>query len=62
MGHHGDGLRLGMEAAAELLVLRKLLLEYFDGDEAVQAVAARLVYDGHAAGADHLQYFVAIIQ
>ena len=62
MGHHGDGLRLGMEAAAELLVLRKLLLEYLDGDEAVQAVAARLVYDGHAAGADHLQYFVAIIQ
>ena len=62
VGEHGDGLRLGVEAPPELRVLRQLFFQYFNGDQTVQPVAARLVDDRHPARADHIQYFISVIQ
>jgi hypothetical protein len=45
-----------------LVVGGQIVPQYLDGVVAVQAVAQRLVYDGHAAVADTLQYLVAVIQ
>ena len=59
---HRHRLRLRVEAAAELLVLKQLFLQDLDGNEAVEAVASRLVYHRHAARADQLQDLIAIIQ
>ena len=59
---HRDGLRLGMEPAAELLILRELLLQNLNGNEAVEAVASGLIHNGHAARPDDLENFISIVQ
>ena len=51
-----------MEPAAEVGVVRQIAFQYFDGHKAVQPVAPCLIHVGHAAGADQLQYLVAIVQ
>ena len=62
MREHGDGLGLGMEAAAKLCILRQLVLEDLDGHQPVEPVTPRLIHHGHAAGSDHFQNLVAVIQ
>ena len=62
VGQHGYGLGLVVKTAAEFRVLRQILLEDFNGHQTVQAVAPRLVYHGHAAGADALQDFISIVE
>ena len=62
MREHGDGLGLGMEAAAKLRILRQLVLEDLDGHQPVEPVTPRLIHHGHAAGSDHFQNLVAVIQ
>ncbi len=58
----GDRLGFVVEPAAEVGVVRQIAFQYFDGHKAVQPVAPCLIHVGHAAGADQLQYFVAIVQ
>ena len=62
MRKHRNRLRLGMEPAAELLVLRQLTLENLYCHEAVEPVAARLVDNSHAARTDDLENFISIVQ
>ena len=62
VGQHGDGLGLVMEPAAELRVLRQVLLQHLDGHQAVEPVAPGLEYHRHAPGADDLQDLIAVIQ
>ena len=62
VGEHGDGLGLVVEAAAELRVLRQLLLEDLDGHQTVEPVAPGLVDHGHAAGADALQDLISVVE
>ena len=58
----GDRLGFVVEPAAEVGVVRQIAFQYFDGHKAVQPVAPCLIHVGHAAGADQLQYLVAIVQ
>jgi hypothetical protein len=62
VGEHGNGLRLGLEALLRLVVGGQIVPQYLDGVVAVQPVAQRLVYDGHAAVADTLQNLVAVVE
>ena len=62
MAQHGDGLTLRMEAAAELLVLRILILQNLDCYQPVQAVTSCFIYHGHAAGTDDFQNLVPVAQ
>ena len=62
MREHGDGLGLGMEPAAELGVLRQLILEDLDGHQPVQTMAPGLIDHGHAAGADDLENLIPMVQ
>jgi len=55
-------LRLRVKTAAEVLILGQAALEDLNRHQAVQPVTLRLVDDGHAAGADPLHDFIAIIQ
>ena len=59
---HGDGLRLRMEAAAELLIARELILEDLHGDQAVQTVIQCFIYNCHPACPDDLEDLIAVIQ
>ena len=56
--------RLGLivEPAAEIRVVRQVAFQYLDGHKAIQPVAPGLIDIGHTAGADQLQYFIAIVQ
>ena len=62
MRKHGNGLGLCVEAAAKLRILRQLVLEDLDGHQPVEPVTPRLIHHGHAAGSDHFQNLVAVIQ
>ena len=62
MGEHGDGLRLGLEAAAKLLVPRQLVAQYLHSYRAVQAVIGGFIHHRHAAGAYGLGYLISVIQ
>ena len=59
---HGDGLALRMETAAELPILRIIVLKNFDGHQPVQPVASCLIYHGHSAGADYFHNLIPVIQ
>ena len=56
--------RLGLvvEPAAEIGVVRQIAFQYLDGHKAVEPVAPCLIDVRHAAGADQLQYLIAIVQ
>ena len=62
VAQHGHGLALRPESAAEFLVSGEFVLEYFDGYQPVQPMAARFIDDSHAAGADDFQNLVAPVQ
>ena len=62
MAELGDRKGFVPEAAAELGVLRQLTFQYFDGHKPVKAMTLGLIDIGHAAGADQLQQFIAVIQ
>jgi hypothetical protein len=50
-----------METAAELLILRIFIFQYFDGHQPVQPVASGFIYNGHAAGTDDLKDLVPTV-
>lgn len=58
----GNSLRLRVEPAAELLVLRQIAFQNFDRHQTVEAMALCLVDDRHAACADALQDLIAVVQ
>ena len=62
MAQHGNGLALGMETAAELLIPGIFILQNFDRDQPVQPVAAGFIDNGHSAGSDHFQNLVPVVQ
>jgi hypothetical protein len=62
MADHSDCLTLRMEAAAELFVLRQLILQNLDGNQPVQPVASGFIYHSHTAGTDDFLNFVSVIQ
>jgi hypothetical protein len=62
MAYHGDSLTLRMEAAAEFIILRVVILQNFHRHKTVQPVAPRLIYNGHSADTDHFQNFVSVVK
>ena len=62
VGEHGDGVGLGAEGTAEFLVRRHLLAHDLHRHAAVESQVLRLVHDRHAALADQLLDFVAIVK
>ena len=62
VGQHGNGLGLVVEAAAQILVGSQLAFQNFDRHIAVQTMAVGAIDDGHAAGAQHIQNFISIIE
>ena len=59
---HGDRLGFRVEPAAELLVPRKFVLQYFHRDHTIEPVVQSLIDHGHSAGADHFQYLISTVQ
>ena len=62
MRQHRDRLRLGMEATAELLIPRKIVLQNFHRHQSVQPMVQRLIHHCHASGTDRLENFIAVVQ
>ena len=57
-----DRLRFRLEAAAELLVFRKLRPHDLHGHIAVEAVTHRFIYNRHAAAADRLHELIPAVE
>ena len=62
MAEHSDRLAFRVETAAEILVLQIVILQYLDSHKTVESVAACFIYNRHAAGADHFQDLIPVIQ
>lgn len=62
MAEHGNSLSLRLEAAEELLILGKFVLQNLHCHKTVQAVAAGLIHHRHASGADDLQELIPVVQ
>ena len=62
VGEHGDSLGLVVEPAAELRVIAEILLQHFDGDQAVEPVALGFKHHRHPPGTDYLQDLVAVVK
>ena len=62
VAQHGHRFALRPETAAEFLIPGKFILQYFNGYQPVEPMAQRLIYNGHAPGADHFQDLIPVVQ
>ena len=62
MGQHSNSLTFRMEPAAEILILQKIVFEYFNRYQTVKPVTASLIYNCHTAGSDHFQNLIPVVK
>ena len=59
---HGDRLRLGIEAPAQIFIVGQIVPQNFHRHKAIESVAAGLVDLGHTAHTDQLNDLIAVVQ